>query len=88
MRWPDGAGNIEKRTGYLRYLVDGKTKYGHRLAMEDEIGRQLLPTESVHHINGVRSDNRIENLELWTTPQPKGIRVADQKHCPSCTCSL
>jgi len=55
--------------------------------MEQLIGRSLLPTEEVHHRNGVRSDNttngplvdfRSGNLELWSTSQPKGQRVADK----------
>lgn len=45
--------------------------------MEEILGRPLLRTENVHHKNGVRHDNRPENLELWSTHQPKGQRVED-----------
>lgn len=69
-------------SGYLvRYeAVSGRSKIimQHREVVEQFIGRKLEGSENVHHVNGVRDDNRLENLELWSKTQPAGQRVLDK----------
>lgn len=73
---PEGHRSV-RRDGYVAVKVNGRWAWEHRLAMEQKMGRPLYPDESVHHVNGDKGDNRIENLELWSTSHPAGQRPDD-----------
>ena len=71
---PKGEGHISK---YGYRVINGKV-LEHRAVMAAALDRDLIKNETVHHMNGNRLDNRIENLELWSSAQPSGQRVKDK----------
>jgi hypothetical protein len=74
---PKGSGTLN-RDGYRLISHNGKQVLEHRVVMAEHIGRPLTRDENVHHLDGDRTNNRLDNLELWSTSQPSGQRVADK----------
>ena len=72
-------GYTMNKDGYRIIRVNTKPVMEHRYVMEQHLGRTLDVKETIHHKNGRRDDNRIENLELWTSRHPQGARVKDLK---------
>jgi len=81
---------LSKHTRTRLIRRNGKKVRAHRWIMEQHLGRPLLPTEEVHHINHDPLDNRIENLQLVTRQQHIALhakekqKYPDEKICKAC----
>ena len=73
---PIGSKRLESY-GYVTVKTEDGWQREHSYVLAEKLGRPLGPGESAHHINGVRTDNRPENLELWVVRQPSGQRAKD-----------
>ena len=62
--WVGHGGHPYESKGYCR---------AHRLVMEAHLGRYIEPNETVHHINEIKTDNRLENLFLCSPEEHAAI---------------
>lgn len=78
----DGERRSINNSGYVTLSVrdfSGKLikRLEHRVVMEEYLGRPLLPEETVHHLNGDKTNNSLKNLQLWASRHPRGMRILD-----------
>lgn len=66
--------------GYFIITRKGRTYLEHNFIMEESIGRKLEKYEVVHHINGNKKDNRIENLKLMTRSEHTSFHMQGNQY--------
>ena len=76
--WDSRRKPILNKTGYLTLSIKNKRHYVHRLVMEEHLGRKLEPGETVHHINGDKTDNRIENLTIISRKEHNRLHAKER----------
>lgn len=70
------------KAGYIQiYVPYNKVGLQHRIIMEKYLGRKLSINEVVHHKNGIKHDNRIENLEIMARSTHQATHRTTQRHC-------
>ena len=76
-RWK--GGRYKTKSGYIQILINGVYKLEHREKIEKLLGRALEEYEHIHHLNGIKDDNRLENLKLVINKNHYG-----EIRCPKC----
>ena len=79
-RWK--GGRYIDRLGYVQLSYHGERIYEHRLVMQQHLGRKLRRDEHIHHINGNRQDNRIENLRIVSREEHMRIHYPPDRPKP------